>query len=137
MVQIATLLMVADAGVIWYAFTGAGPKLWQIWTIGSLLAFAAISVVLRTAHLMKPVMYTAVSIEQTDPPSVGAPYDGLVSMFVSTTYWRRNYIKNLENVASEQDPNARRASLIKLGPPYSFGTFMLTPTGIALLLRYC
>jgi hypothetical protein len=142
MVQIVTLLLMADAAVIWYAFTGNHWRLWGIWFLGACLAGVAILVLLATAPLMKPVMYTAVSIEQTQrhcadqtPPAACAPYDGLASMLISTTYWRQNYIESLEHAAEAKDLNTRRVALRKLSSPYDFWTLIWkTSTGRTLLL---
>jgi hypothetical protein len=141
MVQIGTLLMIADAAVIWNGFAGPGWMLRRTWLAGAILPLAALVVALATAPLMKPVMYTAVSIEQTQrhctdqtPPAACAPYDGLASMLIYTVYSRQNYIKNLECVAKGKDLNTRRADLLALSSPYGVRTLILkTPTGWTLL----
>ncbi len=133
MIQIGTLLMVADAAVIWNALTGPRCMLWSTWLVGAFFPAAAIVVALVTAPLMKPVMYTAVAIEQAQRTSTVAPYDGLASMLISTTYWQQNYIENLERVAKEEDLNTRRAELHKLQSPYDWTLIWKTWTGWALL----
>jgi hypothetical protein len=133
MIQIGTLLMVADAAVIWNALTGPRCMLWSTWLVGAFFPAAAIVVALVTAPLMKPVMYTAVAIEQAQRTSTVAPYDGLASMLISTTYRRQNYIKELECVAKGKDLNTRRAGLHELHPPYDCTFIWKTWTGWALL----
>jgi hypothetical protein len=142
MIQIGTLLMMADAAVIWHVIISEGE--WKkpfIWLIGASLPSAALAVLLATAPLMKPVLYTAVSIEQTQrhcadqtPAAACAPYDGLASTLISTTYSRQNYIESLEHAANGKDLNTRRAALHELHSPYDFCTLIWkTWTGWVLL----
>jgi hypothetical protein len=141
MIQIGTLLMMADAAVIWHAIAKGELKKPLIWLIGASLPLAALAVLLATAPLMKPVLYTAVSIEQTQrhcadqtPAAACAPYDGLASTLISTIYSRQNYIESLEQAAIGKDLNTRRAALRELHSPYDFCTLRKTWTGRTLLL---
>jgi hypothetical protein len=111
LIQIITVLVVADATVVGYAVT---TQISGILFIGALFPLMVVYVMYLMFRLIAPVMYTAVNTEHRYPELHSHwLVSTLLSVFLSTTY-----VTKLQKIGSIQEPAERIEQLRKVPSPF-------------------
>jgi hypothetical protein len=126
LVQIITILVIADATVVGYAISTQIAGILLIGPLFPIMIFVVSRIIFK---LSLPTVYTAVSIEQKYGNTNG---DWLASTFVSTTI-SPDYLNRLKTIASTQD-SSERIKQLRSAPAPSFKGPGTGITKLALVL---
>lgn len=126
LVQIVTILVIADATVVGFAVS---TQIAGILLIGPLFPIMIIVITSIVFRLAKPVVYTAVSLEHKYGDRSAA---WLASTFLSSTV-STEYVAQLKEISSVQD-SAERMRRLRSVPAPSFGGTDVRVTRVALIV---
>lgn len=127
LIQIITVLVIADATILGYAFT---TKIAGVMLLGAFFPIMIIAVQLMANRRALPVIYTAISLEQ----KYGITNtDWLSSTFISVTM-SPDYLNRLKFIAAIKNPTERMEQLKRAPIPLFKGIYSyLLPIGIVLV----
>lgn len=110
-VQIITILLIANVTVVGFAISN---KIAGIFFLGFIFPCVLLFVLIRMSRMMKPLLYTAIHLEQKYG---GGDTDWVVSTFIGTVI-NQEYLDKLKEISSDSDPLKRANNIRKLKSPF-------------------